>query len=262
MARLPRALQAHSLAQLLGKLHRFKDFDQAHVWSAYRACRRTARRGMTEFSVEQLTTDLYERITGGRPYDAVVLGAKLAQAFTLIQLRQAGATGRHQRALAKEGFHLVRMQLRERLGMRSAENVPSVRFGSPDAEPAHLAWSDGAVRGGRAAAAYLVHGAVGTPALQAAQASHTTNALEAELEAALLCLDAMLAAGIRRARLHVDALGVLRAFQGKLALKFCVLEAQLLRMAGKFQHLEVRLVPRAFNDDADRLAAALLAGEA
>jgi ribonuclease HI len=99
------------------------------------------------------------------------------------------------------------------------------------------------------------------PALQAARSVATTNALVAELEAALLCLGAMLAAGITRARLHVDALGVLRAFQGKLALKFCVQEARLLHMAGEFEHLEVRLVPRAFNDQADRLAAEHLATE-
>jgi ribonuclease HI len=246
------------VARLLEKLNRISTRDRHVVWSVYRHIRRAARRRLSERVVYASAASLVRRVQCGERYAVVALGLKLAATYTLVQLRAAGALARAERAVAKEAFHLIRLELRSQLGMRPAEEMPSVRFGSPgDCSPVE-AWSDGGVRAGRSAAGLLVAPSAAQPGIELARYLPHRSPLSAELQAAHLALETLLSAGVQHARLNVDSLGVLRAFQGRLALRFCVEEALLLQLAEAFAHLEVRLIPRAFNQHADSLATGLL----
>lgn len=248
---------AHAVERLLEKLNRFSPADQRTVWSVYREVRRAAQREFTEHHVLHTSERLHARVCAGERYAVVALGLKLATSYTLMRLRNAGAAARNERGLAREAFHLIRLELRSRLGMRPPEELPSVRFGAPGDEPVVEAWSDAGVRAGRSAAGLRVEDSPGRPGFELARYLQHHTALTAELQAAQFALEALRATGVTHARLNVDSLGVLRAFQGRLALRFCVEEALLIQMAGTFDYLEVRLIPRAFNR-ADALATGLL----
>jgi ribonuclease HI len=249
---------AQPVARLLEKLNGISKRDRHVVWSVYREIRRVARRRLSEHLIYACATSLVCRVQRGERYAAVALGLKLAATYTLVRMRAAGAPARAARAVAREAFHLVRLELRSQLGMRPPEEMPSVRFGIPgDGGPVD-AWSDGGVRAGRSAAGLRVAPSATQPGIERAQYLPHRSPLSAELQAAHLALETLIAAGVRHARLHVDSLGVLRAFQGRLALRYCVEEALLLQLAEAFAYLEVRLIPRAFNQHADALATGLL----
>lgn len=244
--------------RLRAKLNRMNHAERAIVWSVFRQTARLAVAEVNEESVQRLATLLSRRVDAGEPYAAVALGLKLATAHTLMKLRAAGAAARTRRSILREAFHLVRLALRAELGMRAPEEMPTVRFGLRQSAPLVEAWSDGGMRHSGSAAGVWVAASDAWPAMQGARRLAHRTALEAELEAAQLALETLRAAGVQRARLNIDSLGVLRAFQGRLALRFCIEEASLLQLAQSFAELEIRLVPRAFNQHADALATAIL----
>jgi hypothetical protein len=194
------------------------------------------------------------------PYPVVSLGLKLAQAHTLGQLRRKGALSRTERAMAREWFHLVRLALRTKLGLRDIEPEPRLEFGQATSGTLVTAFSDGGVRAGRAAAAFCIQDDTGRLVVSSAIELEACNALEAELAAAILCLSKLLELGLRECQLCTDSLGVLCAFQGRLPLKYCVEESNLVELTGEFKRLVVCLIPRAFNAQSDRLASELLQG--
>ena len=248
---------AHGVERLLEKLNRFSSADQRTVGFVDREVRRAAWREFTEHHVLHTSERLRARVSAGERYAVVALGLKLATTYTLMRLRNAGAAARTERGLAREAFHLIRLELRSRLGMRPPEEHPCMRFGASSDEPVVEAWSDAGVRAGRSAAGLRVEASPGRPGFELARFLPHHTALAAELQAAQFALEALRTAGVTHARLNVDSLGVLRAFQGRLALRFCVDEALLIQLAGTFDYLEVRLIPRAFNR-ADALATGLL----
>ncbi|KWU24775.1 ribonuclease H family protein [Burkholderia cenocepacia] len=249
---------ARPVARLLEKLNRISFDDRHVVWSVYREIRRAASRGLNELQVVTSAERLVARVQRGERYAVVALGLKLAAAYTLVMLRTAGAVARAARSVAREAFHLIRLELRGKLGMRTPEEMPSVRFGAAGNIPLVEAWSDAGVRAGRSAAGLSVAANEAHSGFEVAQMLAHDTPLAAELTAAHLALESLANRGIRHARLNVDSLGVLRAFQGRLTLRFCVEEALLLQLAESFQFLEVRLIPRAFNQRADSLATGLL----
>ncbi|MNR71559.1 bifunctional RNase H/acid phosphatase [compost metagenome] len=258
MARGETTSCSQSIQRLLAKLGHLSPQSRRVAWAAYRICRRFARPRISEEHVLHTALQLARRVRDGAPYAAITLGLKLAQAYTRHLLRRAGRAARPARAHAQEGYHLLRQSVRALLGFRCAEEHPRILFGSPCSWPLVQAWSDGSVRDGHAAAAVVVQAPAGNVLAERGCALGRASVLAAELAAAMLALRLLHARGIRCARLNVDSLGVLRAFEGRLALKYCVEEAMLLQLAQEFDTLEVRLVPRTFNAQADALAAAAL----
>lgn len=230
------------------------------VWAVYRRCRRCAQQGLDEARVASLAAELREAVDAGTPYKSVILGVKLAQSFTRAELQLRGAAGRRDRALTHEGFHLVRLQLRTQLGVRPAESYEFTVFGEEPSSPTavHRAWSDAGVRNKQGGAGYIVEHPQDGVLIALGHPLPISNALEAELEAAVICMSAMQSAGIHHAVLHIDSQGVLRAFQGRLSIRYALLEARLLQLAHKFGYLRVIQVPRAFNALADELATAAI----
>lgn len=221
------------------------------LWRAYRGARRAMRAPQQS---QQLGHALAALVHAGSTYDAVALGLRLARAFTLAQLRSEGARGRVQRGLATEAFHLARLAFRAALGLREAPADPTLHFGQVTELLDWDAFSDGSYRSGRAAAGVLLQHAGGVLA-EISLSLPSTCALEAELAAALTALETLRALGAQRVCLHVDSLGVFRAFEQRLPLKYCVQEAQLQSLVREFAALTIVLVPRLHNHAADRLAA-------
>lgn len=204
---------------------------------------------------EELGRALAALVRAGCAYEAVALGLRLAQAFTLAQLRAAGAPGRVQRGLASEAFHLARLAFRATLGLREAPADPALHFGLAPCPPDWNAFSDGSYRCGRAAAGVLLQKANADAVAEISLALPSRCALEAELGAALTALQTLHTLGAQRVCLHVDSLGVFRAFEQRLPLKYCVQEAQLQLLVRAFAAFTITLVPRLHNHAADRLAA-------
>ena len=226
--------------------------------TVYRGLRKSARRGDLLDAWPSLAKGLSGLVASGHAYSAVMLGAKLAQVYTLVHLRRAGSAQRAQRRLLSEAFFLLRQELRAVQGFKSREPYLRISFREPlpfDCEAA----CDGSVRLKGAGAGFTlgIHRDGLSQTVEAALNLKCRTALEAELEAACVTLETAQCFGVRSIRLNTDSLGVVRGCEGRLPLKFCVAEDRLHRLLQGFAHAEVRLVPRLVTRHADRLAASV-----
>lgn len=221
------------------------------LWSSYRAVRRAMRSPETSAGLGEA---LARRVQAGTPYDVVSLALKLAQAVTLEQTRREGATARVRRALAAEALHLARLELRAALGHRTSANPPRWSLGPEPGPRAWVAFSDGSCRTRGSGAGIVLQAPGAACRADIALALGAGTSLDAELAAATLALQTLLALGAREAHLQTDSLCVLQAFRQRLPLRYCVPEAELARLAAAFDALVVTRVPRLYNHAADRLA--------
>lgn len=251
----PAAHITPAVQRLLDKFTQLSLHHRALVRGAYRVARRLATsEQLTEARLHAAAQTLRAQAAQGG-YANIALGVKLAQVH--CRFIHAGPANRALRHQAREAFHLLRFELQSLLGMRPPVSHPTVSFGHRPASPDGVVWTDASVRGNRGAAGIWMLDANGSPALSRALHLVAKNAIDAELQAALSGLRALLDAGAVHAQLNTDSQAVFRAFEGRLRISYCVEEAQLLELAARFRSLEIRLVPRALNSEADRLAGSL-----
>jgi len=240
------------VASELKRAQRLPDTQRRAFWRAYRDARRAMR---VPHQSQLLGEALAELVLAGCTYETVAHGLRLARAATLAQLRSQGAGGRVQRALVTEAFHLARQAFRATLGLRESTVDPVLQFGKVSTSADWVAFSDGSYRPGRAAAGVLVQQLNGDGCAEISLTLDASCPLETELTAAIVALQTLDALGARRIDLNVDSLGVFRAFEERLPLKYCLQEAEMIRLVQQFDGVVVTLVPRLHNHTADRLAA-------
>jgi ribonuclease HI len=160
-----------------------------------------------------------------------------------------------QRALVTEAFHLARQSFRAQLGLRLDAVNPKLQFGQSKLAADWVAFSDGSYRPGRAAVGVLLTQTHGEGSAEVSLTLGASCPLETELAAAIVALQTLHALGARKIDLNVDSLGVFRAFESRLPLKYCLQEAEMTRLVAQFDGVTVTLVPRLHNHAADRLAA-------
>lgn len=229
--------------------------DRRLLWRLYRELRK-ALTNPGSLAAVQAGTRLAQHVEHGVPYNTASLALKLAHLYSVNALKRDGANSRSQRALSHEAFHLTRLAFRAKLGLRELPSLESVTFGTASA-PCWFAYSDGSVKGQRSAVGIVLRepqsGREATLSLKMPLGSPLT----AELLAARLALQTLLALGARAVHLHTDSQGVLRAFERRLHFRFCLEEAALENLVLRFDAVTVTLIPRLYNHEADRLAARL-----
>jgi len=240
------------VASELHRAQRLHAGQRQAFWRAYRGARLAMRQPHQPHLLGQALADL---VRAGCAYEAVAHGLRLARAATLAQLRAQGAEGRVQRALVTEAFHLARQTFRAQLGLREDPVNPKLQFGQVEPEADWVAFSDGSYRPGRAAVGVSLTQTQGEGSAEVSLTLKASCPLETELAAAIVALQTLCALGARKIDLNVDSLGVFRAFESRLPLKYCVQEAEMTRLVERFEGVTVTLVPRLHNHAADRLAA-------
>lgn len=255
MFAVTRAVRAHSaflpVARELRRARLLPASSRHVFWSAYRGARHAMRPPYRPLELGQFLAAL---VQDGASYDIVTLGLRLARAATLAQLKSQGAAGRVHRALASEAYHLARLEFRAALGLCEKPVNPELQFG----EPAAIDWvgfSDGSHKHDRAAVGVLLRQQIGEGEAEISVTLDHAQALQAELAAATVALKTLFVLGARHIHLNVDSLGVLRAFEQRLPLKYCLEEADIANLVAEFSSVKVTLVPRLDNHVADRLAA-------
>lgn len=256
MLAVTHAVRAHRaflpVASELQRAQRLPSEQRHAFWRAYRDARQAMRRPHQPHLLGQALAEL---VRAGCAYEAVAHGLRLARAATLAQLRMQGAEGRVQRALVTEAFHLARQAFRAQLGFREDVVNPQLQFGQAGISADWVAFSDGSYRPGRAAVGVSLKQWEGEGTAEIGLTLEASCPLETELAAAIVALQTLYALGARRIDLNVDSLGVFRAFESRLPLKYCVHEAEMTRLVERFEGVTVTLVPRLHNHAADRLAA-------
>ena len=242
---------------MVARLNKLEARSKRTALSVYRHVRRSLRSEDLLDNWRVTADGLTRRVADDGGYAAVMLGVKLAHIYTVVSLRHAGAPFRAQRKLLSEACYLLRQEIRVSLGLRPRDPSQTLNFSAHTP----LDWvvrCDGSVRGRQASVGFVLQGCGGFQGRCATVSlpMGCLTALEAEIAAAELALRTAAALGASSVRLETDSLGVLRAFEGRLALKFCVQEDSLHRLVGELQHLEVLLVPRLATRVADKLAAA------
>jgi len=255
MSAVTRAVRAHSaflpVARELERARMLPASSRYVFWRAYRGARHAMRPPYRPLELGQFLAGL---VQDGFGYDSVTLGLRLARAATLAQLRSRGAAGRVHRALASEAYHLARLEFRAALGLCDKPVNPELLFGVP-ASADWVGFSDGSHKRDRAAVGVLLRQPDGEGEAEIALTLTKVQALQAELAAATVALRTLLMLGARNIHLNVDSLGVLRAFEQRLPLKYCLEEADIAQLVSQFSSVRVTLVPRLDNYVADRLAA-------
>lgn len=255
MFAVTRAVRAHpAFLPVLRELARAQQLppeSASAFWCAYRGARRAMR---APYRPRELGQFLAGLVQSGYGYETITLGLRLARAITLAQLRAQGAQGRVHRALATEAFHLARQDFRAALGLREEPVDPLIQLGQPGPVD-WVAFSDGSHKLGRTAVGIMLRQTVGEGQAEITLTLENSQALRAELSAAHVALETLAMLGARHVQLNVDSLGVLRAFEQRLPLKYCLEEAQLAQLVDRFVSVTVTLVPRLHNHVADRLAA-------
>lgn len=255
MFAVTRAVRAHHaflpVARELERARLLPASSRYIFWSAYRGARHAMRPPYRPLELGQFLAAL---VQDGFSYDVVTLGLRLARAATLAQLRSQGAPGRVHRALASEAYHLARLEFRAALGLCEKPVNPELQFGVPSA-PDWIGFSDGSHKHDRAAIGVILRQREGEGEAEISITLHDVQALQAELAAATVALKTLAVLGAQHVQLNVDSLGVLRAFEQRLPLKYCLEEADIAILVSRFSSVKVTLVPRLDNYQADRLAA-------
>lgn len=256
MLAVTQAVRAHRaflpVASELQRAQRLPAGQRQAFWRAYRGARQAIRQ---PYQPHLLGQALAELVRAGCAYEAVAHGLRLARAASLAQLRVQGAEGRVQRALVTESFHLARQAFRAQLGFRESIVDPRLQFGQIVTAADWVAFSDGSYRPGRAAVGVSLKQTEGDGCAEVSLTLAASCPLDTELAAAIVALQTLHALGARRIDLNIDSLGVFRAFESRLPLKYCVHEAEMTRLVERFEGVTVTLVPRLHNHVADRLAA-------
>ncbi len=223
------------------------------VWQAYALLRRSLRPARLE--PQETAQALSAQANRGLTSLLASLALKLAKAYTLQWMGARGAPYRSRKALAQEHFHLVRRHFRELQGSRHTAMEPVVPLGQLNRDRAWRAVCDGSRKSAISSAGVVVYDARLELRAEVGVQIVARTAVHAELWACIRALQTLRLFQVEHAVLEVDALSVIRAFQGRLPLHYCVEEAELLELARSFIGLEVRLVSRIDTHLADRLAA-------
>ncbi len=249
---MPRLLYVAPVLQQLTRLQPLTLDQRKAFWRTYALLRRSLKQ--RPFPVDSIARALKAQVDEGHAYVRVSSALKLARSYTWQKLGARGTAARSQRALADEYFRLLRMHLRSLLGLRRLPAEPCWVRGAPGSD-VWRAVCDGSHKAARSAAGIVLYWPEATVRAEVSIAVAARTAVNAELQASILALQTLEALNVKEAILEVDALCVVRAFEQKLPLRYCLEEAELARLAQRFNALEVRLVSRLVTEAADRLAA-------
>jgi len=226
------------------------------VWHAYRRIRRLVIQRRLPGQVHLVGAELLPQAQSPEDYTTTMLALKLARAYSMQELTQRGPAYRPYRAVVDEALKLVRLDIREGLGLKPPRVQPSWALHNRAASAAWVAVADGSYKRHHSAIGLQVFDESCCLRAEVGMPVNAHSAVAAELMASVTALQTLLALGARAAVLLVDAESVLCALRGSLPLKYSVLEAQLARTAQSFDSLQAHLVPRTATYEADRLAAA------
>ncbi len=242
--------------RLLHKLRRLALDEQKAVWSVYRRLRRSLKSiRLSPLASSQGLADLHRQ---GVSLRALSLGLRLAQTYTWQSLGAQGASRRRERLLAQEHFHLVRRYTRHALGLRALPPEPRwVGRREPSVGQAWEVVCDGSQKRQKSSVGVLVRDPTGSLLAEVALCVRADTALQAELWACIRGLETALALHAYSVRMKVDSLGVIRAFEGRLPLRYCVEEGRLQQLVSQLDAFCVELVSRVETAPADTLAAGL-----
>lgn len=249
----PRLLYVAPVLRLLSRVQCLPLDERRLFWRSYAALRRSLR--VRPFPVSQTAFGMTTAIEQGLPYSVVSQALKLARAYTWQSLGARGEATRAQRALADEYFRLLRMHLRSLLGLRQLPSEPAWNHGDPPGDRAWRAVCDGSHKSARSAVGIVVYSPDNFVCAEVSVAVPADTAVDAELHASILALQTLEALDAKEVLLQVDALCVVRAFEQRLPLRYCLEEAEMAQLARRFKALRVQLVPRLATEVADRLAA-------
>lgn len=241
---------------LLSRTRALPAEERAHLWRVYRAVRKAVRRKTLVGEGAALVEELIGA-AGARPegYLTVTLALKLAQAYSIQALAHAGAQERAYRAVASEALRLLRLELREALGLR--QRLPSVSWttGEPPETPVWLAVADGSFKGNRSGVGFQLFDPSYQLRAEVGLVVSASDPVFAELQASVLALNTLHALGARHARVLVDAQSVVHALKSGLPSRYTTAETALKSSVSAFEFLDVVQVPRTVTHAADRLAA-------
>lgn len=256
---MPRTARLHHPAPvdaLAAKVALLPLAERSSVWRAYKQIRKVLRRRRLAADSARLVALLSSLAAEAVGYRSAMYALELARAYTVQELALQGAPARPYRAVADEALKLVRLGVREALGLRQPRREMLWRSRAQELQESWVAIADGSFKRSRSAIGFQVFDPRYTLTMEVGFPIIEDTPVGAELRASIAALEALRAVGARHALLLVDAQSVLSAVSGGLPLRYSVLEAQLAQVVAEFDILHVRRVPRTVTFDADRLASA------
>lgn len=253
----PALLYSAYMQGLLSRVDRLPISERIAVWALYRRLRRSVRRKELLDVAPQLAAYITDLVKAEAvSYFQAALALKLAQSYSVQALARAGALQRTYRSLVDETFRLLRLELRETLGLRPRAEPYGWQLLDKPLDRAWLAIADGSFKHHRSGVGIQIFDDDLTLRVEAGFTIEARDPVEAELKACVHALITLRSLGSCQAQVFVDAQSVVHAFRATLPGKYEEHCSRLTELGRQFNNLRVQRVPRITTRGADQLAAA------